>query len=148
MVSFPDAVKLFFSRYVDFQGRSRRSEYWWVQLFVVLVVLLIALPAVTIGGFAQEDPNAIGLILVGLGGLFFLAIIIPMIALEVRRFHDMNQTGWLVLAFRIAAFIPIVSMVSGIAQIVWFCFPGTQGPNKYGPDPKGGLGPTTAATFE
>ncbi|MCI4644509.1 MAG: DUF805 domain-containing protein [Hyphomonadaceae bacterium] len=148
MVSFPDAVTLFFQRYVDFQGRSRRSEFWWVVLFFYGIVAIGVGIGFAAGGFSNGEPNAIGLIMIGLVGLFVLACIIPLIALQVRRFHDLNQTGWLVLAFYVAGFIPIVSLVSGIAQIVWFCFPGTQGPNKYGPDPKGGLGPTTAATFE
>lgn len=133
MVGFGEAVKMFFSRYVDFEGRSTRAEYWWVQLFNVLVVLALLLLAFAItGGDFDSDLVFIPAVI---GGIYILAIIIPTIALEVRRFHDLNQTGWLVLVFRILAFIPLVSLFTGIGQIIWFCFPGTEGPNNYGEDP-------------
>ena len=118
MVSFPDAVKMFFSGFTKFEGRSSRSEYWWVQLLNFIVAFVLSFVGTIIGGESMTN------ILVG---VYFLAIIIPMIALIIRRFHDLGQTGWLT----ILAFIPIVSL--GI--LIWFIFPGTNGPNKYGPDP-------------
>ena len=126
MVSFPEAVGLFFKRYTDFQGRSRRSEYWWVQLFNFIVIMVPGTLAFTIGGFAEEEPNIIGMALFALIGLYVLAIIVPGIALGVRRFHDLNRTGWLVLAFIALGFIPVVGSLASIAQLVWFCFPGTE----------------------
>ena len=50
MVSFPDAIKLFFSRYVDFQGRSTRAEYWWVYLFNLIIFGVWALLFFVLGG--------------------------------------------------------------------------------------------------
>ena len=140
MVSFTDAVKLFFKRYGDFQGRSSRSEYWWIQLFNILVMIV---PMIMFFGVVGADPYAmesgdvppgawLPLILIGLYGL---VIIIPSIALVVRRFHDLNQTGWLYLIFIIVGLIPLVGMIASIAMVIWFCFRGTIGPNKYGPDP-------------
>jgi len=145
MVSFPQAVKLFFQRYTDFQGRSRRSEYWWVQLFNFLVLVIPYVLLISIGGLASGEPNIIGFILIAIMLIYVLAIIVPGIALGVRRFHDLNQTGWLVLVFAIAGAIPLVGLLASIGQIVWFCFPGTTGPNKYGPDPR--MGEVAPDTF-
>ena len=138
MVSFPDAVKMFFSRYVDFQGRSRRSEYWWVMLFNVLVMTVLVTLMMVLGGFNPDTGSMgpLGFLFAGLIGLYALAIIIPSIALFVRRLHDINQTGWIYLGLVIAGFIPLINFVASIAQIVIACIPGTAGPNKYGPDPK------------
>lgn len=132
-----EAIGSFFARYTDFKGRSRRSEYWWVVLAFVLFFGIGAALVVIIGG-GVESLNPIGYLLAGVLGLAYLAIIIPNIALMVRRFHDLNQTGWLVLVFIALNFIPLVGLVASIAQIVWFAMPGTTGPNKYGADPKGG----------
>lgn len=138
MVSFPDAVKMFFGRYVDFQGRSRRSEYWWVVLFNLIVFLVLFMPIIIIGGFNPETGTMgpLGYVIFGIMGLYGLGIIIPSIALFVRRLHDINQTGWIYLGLVIAGFIPFINFLASIAQIVIACIPGTAGPNKYGPDPK------------
>lgn len=99
MVSFPDAIKMFFARYTDFQGRSRRSEYWWVVLFNLIIGLVGGLLIGLTGGAGLEtgDLNTVSMILVGILLLYVLAIIIPSIALFVRRLHDINQTGWIYL---------------------------------------------------
>lgn len=139
MVSFPDAVKMFFTRYVDFQGRSRRPEYWWVVLFnVIIVVVLGGLAMATGANFETGEMGPMGGIFFGILGLYGLAIIIPSIALFVRRLHDINQTGWIYLGLVVASLIPFIGLLATIAQIVIACIPGTQGPNKYGADPKGG----------
>ena len=145
MVSFPEAVKLFFKNYTNFQGRSRRSEYWWVQLFNFLVLVIPYALLVSIGGLATGELNAIGIIMGAIMGIYILAIIIPGIALGVRRFHDLGQTGWLVLAFTVAGLIPLVGLLASLGNLIWFCFPGTNGPNKYGPDPR--MGDVVPDTF-
>lgn len=140
MVSFPDAVKLFFRRYTDFQGRSSRSEYWWVALFNILALIIpLIWLSTSIGGDLEAvesgsiPPGA--MIPIFLMAIFFLAILIPSIALAVRRFHDLNQTGWLYLVFIIVGLIPLIGSLASLGMIIWFCFPGTSGHNKYGPDP-------------
>ena len=140
MVSFPNAVKIFFKRYTDFQGRSPRSEYWWVALFNAIVVfVLVFLASIMSGGdlaaleSGSMPPGA--MIPLGLLALYVLGILIPAIALGVRRFHDLGQTGWLVLVFFIAGLIPLVGILASLGQLVWFCMRGTVGPNKYGDDP-------------
>jgi uncharacterized membrane protein YhaH (DUF805 family) len=145
MVSFPEAVKLFFKNYTNFQGRSRRSEYWWVQLFNFLVIVVPAFLLGALGMGSNGEPNGLGIVLIGIMGLYFLAILLPGISLSVRRFHDLGQTGWLVLVFAVAGLLPVVGLFASLGQIIWFIFPGTNGPNKYGPDPR--MGDVVPDTF-
>lgn len=133
-----EAINLFFARYTDFQGRSRRAEYWWVVLAYFIIGAVGGLLIGLLGGAGSGGLNVIGMALVGILVLFGLAVIIPGIALSVRRFHDLGQTGWLVLVFAIAGLIPLIGLLASLGQIIWFAMPGNTGPNKYGPDPKGG----------
>ena len=145
MIGFIDAIKMFFRRYVDFQGRSSRAEYWWVQLFIICVVIVLAIPIGVSGGFDGTGTlGPLASIFLFLLGIFVLAIIIPNIALFVRRLHDINQTGWIYLGLLIAGLIPVIGLLSTIAQIVIACIQGTKGPNKYGDDPYG----STAEIFD
>lgn len=134
MVSFPDAVKMFFARYTDFQGRSRRSEYWWVQLFNFLVMAVGMVLAGILGsiGASSDGPGPLAYLVFIVLVLYALAVLIPGIALTVRRLHDVNITGWILLA----ALILFIGSLVGIAVFVISLIPGTAGPNKYGPDPK------------
>ncbi|MEO0607606.1 MAG: DUF805 domain-containing protein [Pseudomonadota bacterium] len=133
-----EAINLFFARYVDFQGRSRRSEYWWVVLAYAIIGGISGALLATIGGGGAGNLNVIGMGLIGILILIGLAVIVPGIALSVRRFHDLGQTGWLVLVFTLAGMIPIIGLLASLGQLIWFAMPGTTGPNKYGADPKGG----------
>ena len=73
-VSFGSAITLGFQNFFNFNGRSRRSEYWWWQLFAILV------------GFIPI-----------LGGFIALVLIIPGISVTARRLHDIGKSGWLQL---------------------------------------------------
>lgn len=112
-------------RYADFSGRSRRKEYWMFFLLTLIVYFVLAF----IGsmGAAPGEMNTIGLILMG---IFVLGIIIPSLAVQVRRFHDQDKSGWFVLL----NFIPFVG---GLIVLVFMVMEGTRGENRYGPDPKG-----------
>ena len=123
-VSLPDAVRDGFKKYARFSGRSSRSAYWWWQFFCVgLVVIWWALAALS--GSSEAVFTALGLGLV----LGWLALILPSLALTVRRLHDMNASGWWILLFIVFGFLgPLV-----LVQYIWFCFPGTNGPNRFGP---------------
>ncbi len=142
MVTFPEAIQLFFSRYVDFQGRSRRSEYWWVALFNVVVFGVGTVLAMVLGGvnFETGEMGPLAYVVFGLLGLYALGILVPSVALFVRRLHDINQTGWIYLGLVLLGFVPLIGLLASIAQIVIACIPGTVGPNKYGPDPKNPAG--------
>lgn len=136
-----EAVGLFFKNYVNFNGRARRSEYWWVILALVLFFTVAALLLFGLGGFNPDNPsgmNAIGMGLAAIFGLAYLAVLLPGISLAVRRWHDLGQTGWLYLVFLLLGFVPVVGFLASIGNLIWFCMPGTVGPNQYGPDPKGG----------
>lgn len=141
MISFGEAISLFYRNYVNFEGRASRAEYWWPFLLqaIVYLALFIAFAASvgasevsSDGGSDDMDGAALGIMLAGF--LFALVNFLPGIAVKVRRFHDLDQTGWLVLVFWGAnLFIPLVEF----ARMIWFAFPGTDGPNQYGPDPYG-----------
>ena len=110
-MSLPQSVVLFFKNYVNFHGRSRRSEYWWVFLFNMIVssVLTAALPEIA--------------------GIWSLAIAIPSLALAVRRLHDIGKSGWWYLLI-------LVPLVGGIILLIWFCKDSRFEANKWGPCPK------------
>jgi uncharacterized membrane protein YhaH (DUF805 family) len=102
--SFGQALSRFFKKYVTFSGRASRSEYWWSALAVGLIeVVLIALIAVFIALGSGEDSSgevqfgAGAIVFIVLLALFGLAVIIPGIAVIVRRLHYANYTGWLYL---------------------------------------------------
>ena len=128
-MGFGEAVGAFFGRYFDFQGRSRRAEYWFTYLFLMIVVLVAYAAMFAFAG--GDSSGAMFGLIAGVLGLFYLAIIIPSIAIAVRRLHDTDRSGWWLLI----GIIPF----GGIVLLVFFCMAGTVGPNKYGPDPKGGV---------
>ena len=139
-------------RYAEFSGRSRRMEYWMFALLNVIVMTVIvtllfaggiSLSALE-GGAAPEAPGVLfwvgGLLMV----LWVLAIIVPSVAVVVRRFHDRDMSGWWYLGFIVLSMIPVVGFIATIAMLVIFCLPGTPGPNRFGPDPKD---PASAEVF-
>lgn len=122
-------------RYADFTGRSDRPEYWLFFLFVILVAFGFGILNVVLSG-ASGQPN--GLVM-GLYGIFILAIIIPSLAVGFRRLHDTNRSAWWILI----SFLPLVG---SIILIVFYCLPGTPGPNRFGPAPGSATG-DLEATF-
>lgn len=125
-------------RYADFQGRSRRKEYWMFVLgYTIVSAIMVGLMFGT-GGFNGEnfDFNIVSGIVVAVFGLFVLALLIPSIAVQVRRLHDQNISGWWLLGIYIASAIPVVGFIASVALLVFMCLPGKRGPNRFGPDPK------------
>jgi uncharacterized membrane protein YhaH (DUF805 family) len=116
-------------RYADFSGRSRRKEYWMFALGYILVAIALAIVGVMLGGFPSGEPSGSASAVMILLGLLVVALIIPSIAVQVRRFHDQDKSGWFVL-------INFVPYVGGIIVLVFMCLDGTRGPNRFGPDPK------------
>lgn len=112
-------------RYADFSGRSRRKEYWMFVLGVLIAFIVLGLVEGLLGmsGMVGGAYGPLTLILV-------LAIIIPGIAVQVRRFHDQDKSGWFVL-------LGLIPLVGGIVVLVFMCLDGTKGDNRFGPDPKG-----------
>lgn len=118
-------------RYFDFEGRSRRKEYWMFTLFYALL-MIAALVVVGIGAASSGESgelNAVGMLGLSLLGLIVLICFIPSIAVQVRRFHDQDKSGWFVL-------LNLIPSIGGIIVLVFMCLEGTRGENRYGPDPK------------
>ncbi|MCZ8136100.1 MAG: DUF805 domain-containing protein [Porphyrobacter sp.] len=117
-------------RYADFSGRSRRKEYWMFVLFQMLLLVPIMLLAILLGSPSDDPTTPFGSIAVlFVVVVYFLVFLIPGIAVQVRRFHDQDKSGWFILL----GFIPYVG---GIILFVFMCLEGTRGPNRFGPDPK------------
>jgi uncharacterized membrane protein YhaH (DUF805 family) len=122
-------------RYADFNGRSRRKEYWMFTLGVILafVIAFIVFAFVFGAGSSSSTPDDVASMVGSTGvivfGLAYLAILIPSIAVQVRRFHDQDKSGWFVL-------LALIPYIGGLILLVFMCLEGTRGPNRFGPDPK------------
>lgn len=139
-----------FTRYAQFSGRAPRAEYWWFYLVTVVIGVPLKL--------LDSAVSAHG----ALSAVLQLALLIPWLAVSVRRLHDINRSGkWLfvpVAAFAIAGammglmnrgtmsgrtdgeftsliVVAVVSLLAFIALLAATVLPGTKGPNDYGPDP-------------
>lgn len=124
-----DWMLLPLKRYADFQGRSRRMEYWMFALGIAIFAIVWTIVLLALGGLDQTGGlSGAALAWAVLGGLAYLAILIPGIAVQVRRFHDRDMSGWFVLL----NFIPYLG---GLIVFVFMVLPGTQGSNRFGPDP-------------
>lgn len=124
-------------RYADFQGRSRRKEYWMFILFQVIVYVVLGTLMAVFGAFTSDmsgDPSPMLWPFIGVFAIFALGVFIPSLAVQVRRLHDRDMSGWWILI----GIIPIINYVGSIVLLVFYCLDGTPGPNRYGPDPKGG----------
>ena len=117
-------------RYAEFSGRSRRKEYWMFVLLQMLILIPVACLAILMGGPVKDPANPFGstAMLIVLG-VYFLVFFIPGLAVQVRRFHDQDKSGWFILL----GFIPYVG---SLILLVFMCLEGTRGPNRFGPDPK------------
>jgi uncharacterized membrane protein YhaH (DUF805 family) len=118
-MDFWQAISSGFSHYVTFSGRAIRSEYWYWVLFAMLGG--IATEIMDSAVFASHSSVS------PLNGVFNLLIFLPGLALSIRRFHDINRTGWWVLI--------TLTGVGVFLLLYWACNKGTHGPNRYGPDP-------------
>lgn len=110
-LGFGQAIKLFFQNFTNFSGRSRRSEYWWVCLFNMIVSTII------------------GLILPDISWIWTVVMFVPTLALCLRRLHDIGKSGW----WYLLVFVPLVG---GIIMVIWFCKDSDPQPNRWGRSPK------------
>ncbi|MDG5492697.1 DUF805 domain-containing protein [Psychroserpens sp. SPM9] len=116
-------LKVIRDNYANFSGRARRKEYWMFVLVQLIIVILVMLYASLVDDFFGTP--VVGSIL----GFYFLGTLIPWLALNVRRLHDIGKSG----GYLFVNFIPIIGR---IWYIVLVATEGTYGPNKFGPDPK------------
>lgn len=103
-MGFGEAIKVCFNKFANFEGRARRSEYWWFILFV----------------------NLVGIVTCGISNIVFL---VPVIAVNARRLHDIGRSGWWML-------ITFVPLVGAILLLIWTVQDSAPGTNEYGPNPK------------
>lgn len=143
-MSFGQSVKHVFGNYVTFQGRASRSEFWWWYLFTAIVSLILFIPAMpwyldlintsmSTDGAVTTMPALTGLATLGLtlSGIWSLAILLPTIAVAVRRLHDTNKSGWWLLLW----FLSCCFGIGAIILIIFWVLPSTPGPNRFGEGP-------------
>ena len=115
-------LKVVRENFANFNGRARRKEYW---MFVLINVIIGAILSVIdrILGLTMDSQAGI------LGSIYSLAILIPSIAVAIRRLHDIGKSGW----FLLLVFIPCIG---GLYLLYLMIQEGEQGVNAYGPNPK------------
>lgn len=130
-MNFITAVKTCFSKYVVFQGRARRAEYWWWTLFVLMGSFLLG--GVEMVFFGVPEIGGSADVASPLAGIFSLATFLPGISVWVRRLHDVNRSGWWMLLI-------IIPLFGWLILLYWALSKGDTGPNRFGPDPITGAG--------
>ena len=119
-MDFVTAVKTCFNKYVTFEGRAQRSEFWYFFLFMLLGnVVLGILDTILLPSMAWGP----------LSSIFGLVTFIPSIAVSARRLHDIDKSGWWQL-------INIIPLIGWIVFLIWVCSLGTRGPNRFGDSPE------------
>ena len=120
-MNFFEAITSGFRNYANFSGRAIRSEFWYWTLFSAVVSVVLGLidqrfnPGTRLGAFSFVEI------------LVWLALILPSLAVSVRRLHDIDRTGWWVLLN--------LTTIGTLVLIYWACLRGTVGANRFGPDP-------------
>ena len=105
--------------YTNFTGRARRKEFWMFVAVNCAVSIILSI----LGGIISSWIGSI------ISMIYGLAIVVPAIAVGVRRLHDIGKSGWLYL-------LGLIPFIGAVILIIWACKPGDTGENEYGPDPK------------
>jgi len=141
-MGFGEAISTCFSKYATFQGRARRSEFWYYYLFIIIVNAVLSIPLSIalmsagtheeiVNGVKETVPNslnAFGVIMLIIVGIWALAILLPTLSVMVRRLHDADHSGWW-WWINLVCFGWIVLLIFWVSE-------GTRGANRFGPDPK------------
>lgn len=110
-------------KYAVFDGRARRMEYWMFVLFNCLIVVVLSVVDTVVGIFSLG--NSIG----ALTGLYWLVVLVPSVAVTVRRLHDTDRSGWWAL-------LALLPLLGTIVLFVFCVLDGTPGANRFGENPK------------
>ena len=121
-MGFIETIEVCFTKYFNFSGRARRSEYWFFALFTLLTTSFF----VYFEGYMGIFPNTDQAIL---ANIFSLLVIIPSIAVGVRRLHDTNHSGWWLL-------LSFVIIIGWVVLLIWYCKNSDEGDNRFGSNPK------------
>jgi uncharacterized membrane protein YhaH (DUF805 family) len=111
-------------KYAVFSGRARRSEYWYFVLFSCLIAFVLAGLGLSVAKAAGGPPT----LAVYLVDLFSLLVLLPSLAVSVRRLHDVGMSGWWILL----SLVPL----GGLVLLYFYCQDSQSGSNAYGPNPK------------
>lgn len=119
--------------YVGFTGRARRKEYWMFCLvnFSINLLLLLIMVVGLLAGLEPRQDNMLIVILVAyiLDIIYNLAVFLPMLAVNVRRLHDIDHSGWWLL-------LKLIPLAGPLTLIIFSCVDSTPGANRYGENPK------------
>jgi uncharacterized membrane protein YhaH (DUF805 family) len=115
-MDFGTAVRVCLRKYATFSGRASRSELWWFVLFECLVSAAASVLDVGIGASDVKPITA----------LAGLALLLPSLAVAVRRLHDIDYSGWWIL-------IIVIPVLGALALLVFYCLAGSEGDNRFGP---------------
>lgn len=148
-----DWAKRPLEKYADFAGRAPRAEYWWYTLAIVVLAVIVSIIESILGLSRMVGPYG------ALSALLMVALIVPGLAVTVRRLHDTDRSGWwllllvpyfisvALLAMAMAAgstaglgsagLLGIVGLVGCVVILVFMVLPGTAGENRFGPSPYG-----------
>lgn len=126
----PQAVNSVLARYAVFHGRSGRAEFWWwVLAYLILITITRVIDAILLGPvlglipFAPDPGQPLSV-------LCTLALLVPNLAVAVRRLHDVGRSGWWLLLL-------LIPLVGVLVLIFWAIQPGQPGPNEFGsPGPR------------
>ena len=110
-------------KYAVFSGRSRRKEYWFFVLFNILISIGLSVIDAMVGSVNAETGAGL------LGGIYSLAVLIPSLAVLVRRLHDTSRSGWWIL-------IGLIPLIGWIVLLVFVVEDSNPGQNQYGTNPK------------
>ncbi len=129
------AYKSVFKKFGQFEGRSRRSEYWFAELANFIIIMSwFLINTILMVTAALSDMETLGVILLMTNGpiifIYYVITFVPFLALSVRRLHDIGKSGWFLL-------LNLIPLVGGIIIFVFSVTDSQLGPNEYGPNPKG-----------
>jgi uncharacterized membrane protein YhaH (DUF805 family) len=119
-MNFGEAIAAGFRNYVNFSGRAVRPEFWYWFLFTLIVAIVAGILDRSMFGDDESTPVTL---------IANLVLVIPSVAIGVRRLHDIDRSGWWYLI--------VLTIIGVVLLIYWACQPGTAGPNRFGPDPMG-----------
>lgn len=119
-MSFPEAIKSFFVKWIDFKSRSSRSEFWWPTLVMVLLNVGHERYA---AGYLQDAPSWVTAPV----SVALLFLLVASVMLAIRRLHDIDRSGWWwLIVFTLVGIIPL---------LYWFCTEGGAEENRFGRNP-------------
>lgn len=138
-MTFSDSIRTCLrDKYITFSGRASRSEFWWFMLFYWLVIAGVSLLTIGVSGAFSGPGNGglgVGTLFLVLVGVAVLGLFLPLLSVTVRRLHDRDMSGWWYLLVLVVGMVPYLGTLVSIGFLVLMALKGTDGPNRFGPDP-------------